>query len=212
MLKEIRDIADMANIHYIRQKEPLGLGHAVLSAKHFIGDEPFAVLLGDDIMVSETPALRQLLEVFEEYQTEVIGVQPVDPADVSKYGIIQTSAQKNKVYQIDDLVEKPSVKEAPSNIAVMGRYVLRPSIFPVLEQTKRGAGNEIQLTDALREICREQSMYARKLEGSRFDIGDKLGSLKASTEIALMRDEMRPKLLAYLESVLKKEAQKGAWQ
>ncbi|WP_319593160.1 UTP--glucose-1-phosphate uridylyltransferase GalU [Bacillus paralicheniformis] len=212
VLKEIRDIADMANIHYIRQKEPLGLGHAVLSAKHFIGDEPFAVLLGDDIMVSETPALRQLLEVYEEYQSEVIGVQPVDPADVSKYGIIQTSAQKNKVYQIDDLVEKPTVKEAPSNIAVMGRYVLRPSIFPVLEQTKRGAGNEIQLTDALREICREQSMYARKLDGSRFDIGDKLGSFKASTEIALMRDEMRPKLLAYLESVLKKEAQKGAWQ
>ncbi|WP_307893926.1 UTP--glucose-1-phosphate uridylyltransferase GalU [Bacillus swezeyi] len=211
-LKEIRDIADMANIHYIRQKEPLGLGHAVLSARHFIGDEPFAVLLGDDIMVSEKPALQQLIDVYEQYQTEVIGVQTVEPADVSKYGIIQTSVQKNKVYDIQDLVEKPSVKEAPSNIAVMGRYILEPSIFPILDQTKRGAGNEIQLTDALREICGVRSIYARQLEGSRFDIGDKLGCFKASTEIGLMRDEMRPKLLDYLENVLKREMQKGALQ
>ncbi|MEC1261490.1 UTP--glucose-1-phosphate uridylyltransferase GalU [Bacillus swezeyi] len=211
-LKEIRDIADMANIHYIRQKEPLGLGHAVLSARHFIGDEPFAVLLGDDIMVSEKPALQQLIDVYEQYQTEVIGVQTVEPADVSKYGIIQTSVQKNKVYDIQDLVEKPSVKEAPSNIAVMGRYILEPSIFPILDQTKRGAGNEIQLTDALREICGVRSIYARQLEGSRFDIGDKLGCFKASTEIGLMRDELRPKLLDYLENVLKREMQKGALQ
>ncbi|MFN2747168.1 MULTISPECIES: UTP--glucose-1-phosphate uridylyltransferase GalU [Bacillus] len=209
-LKEIRDIADMANIHYIRQKEPLGLGAAVLSARHFIGDEPFAVLLGDDIMVSEKPALQQLIDVYEQYQTEVIGVQTVEPADVSKYGIIQTTVQKNKVYDIQDLVEKPSVKEAPSNIAVMGRYILDPAIFPVLEHTKRGAGNEIQLTDALREICRTRNIYARQLEGSRFDIGDKLGCFKASTEIGLMREEMRPNLLAYLESVLKREMQKGA--
>ncbi|WP_187444548.1 UTP--glucose-1-phosphate uridylyltransferase GalU [Bacillus swezeyi] len=211
-LKEIRDIADMANIHYIRQKEPLGLGHAVLSARHFIGDEPFAVLLGDDIMVSEKPALQQLIDVYEQYQTEVIGVQTVEPAEVSKYGIIQTSVQKNKVYDIQDLVEKPSVKEAPSNIAVMGRYILELSIFPILDQTKRGAGNEIQLTDALREICGVRSIYARQLEGSRFDIGDKLGCFKASTEIGLMRDEMRPKLLDYLENVLKREMQKGALQ
>ncbi|MFO6494964.1 UTP--glucose-1-phosphate uridylyltransferase GalU [Bacillus sp. z60-11] len=209
-LKEIRDIADMANIHYIRQKEPLGLGAAVLSARHFIGDEPFAVLLGDDIMVSEKPALQQLIDVYEQYQTEVIGVQTVEPADVSKYGIIQTTVQKNKVYDIQDLVEKPSVKEAPSNIAVMGRYILDPAIFPVLEHTKRGAGNEIQLTDALREICRTRNICARQLEGSRFDIGDKLGCFKASTEIGLMREEMRPNLLAYLESVLKREMQKGA--
>ncbi|MFT0802853.1 UTP--glucose-1-phosphate uridylyltransferase GalU [Bacillus swezeyi] len=211
-LKEILDIADMANIHYIRQKEPLGLGHAVLSARHFIGDEPFAVLLGDDIMVSEKPALQQLIDVYEQYQTEVIGVQTVEPAEVSKYGIIQTSVQKNKVYDIQDLAEKPSVKEAPSNIAVMGRYILEPSIFPILDQTKRGAGNEIQLTDALREICGVRSIYARQLEGSRFDIGDKLGCFKASTEIGLMRDEMRPKLLDYLENVLKREMQKGALQ
>ncbi|MDU0069514.1 UTP--glucose-1-phosphate uridylyltransferase GalU [Bacillus sp. FSL M8-0052] len=212
LLKEIQTIADMANIHYIRQKEPLGLGHAVLSARHFIGDEPFAVLLGDDIMVSEKPALQQLIDVYQEYKTTVIGVQTVDAADVSKYGIIQTSTQKNKVYDIEDLVEKPDVRQAPSNIAVMGRYVLEPSIFRVLERTPKGAGNEIQLTDALRTICRERSIYARQLEGSRFDIGDKLGCFKASMEIGLMQNELRPKLLTYLENVLMKETQKGALQ
>lgn len=212
LLKEIQTIADMANIHYIRQKEPLGLGHAVLSARHFIGDEPFAVLLGDDIMVSEKPALQQLIDVYQTYKTSVIGVQTVDPADVSKYGIIQTSTQKNKVFDIEDLVEKPDVRQAPSNIAVMGRYVLEPSIFRVLERTPKGAGNEIQLTDALRTICRERSIYARQLEGSRFDIGDKLGCFKASMEIGLMRDELRQKLLTYLENVLMKETQKGALQ
>lgn len=212
LLKKIQTIADMANIHYIRQKEPLGLGHAVLSARHFIGDEPFAVLLGDDIMVSEKPALQQLIDIYQEYKTTVIGVQTVDAADVSKYGIIQTSTQKNKVYDIEDLVEKPAVRQAPSNIAVMGRYVLEPTIFRVLERTPKGAGNEIQLTDALRTICREQSIYARQLEGIRFDIGDKLGCFKASMEIGLMRDELRPKLLTYLENVLMKETQKGALQ
>lgn len=212
LLKEIQTIADMANIHYIRQKEPLGLGHAMLSARHFIGDEPFAVLLGDDIMVSEKPALQQLIDVYQEYKTTVIGVQTVDPADVSKYGIIQTSTQKNKVYDIEDLVEKPDVRQAPSNIAVMGRYVLEPSIFRVLERTPKGAGNEIQLTDALRTICRERSIYARQLEGSRFDIGDKLGCFKASMEIGLMRDELRANLLTYLENVLMRETQKGALQ
>lgn len=212
LLKEIQTIADMANIHYIRQKEPLGLGHAVLSARHFIDDEPFAVLLGDDIMVSEKPALQQLIDVYQEYKTTVIGVQTVDAADVSKYGIIQTSTQKNKVYDIEDLVEKPDVRQAPSNIAVMGRYVLEPSIFRVLERTPKGAGNEIQLTDALRTICRERSIYARQLEGSRFDIGDKLGCFKASMEIGLMQNELRPKLLTYLENVLMKETQKGALQ
>ncbi|MGR3206070.1 UTP--glucose-1-phosphate uridylyltransferase GalU [Bacillus glycinifermentans] len=212
LLKKIQTIADMANIHYIRQKEPLGLGHAVLSARHFIGDEPFAVLLGDDIMVSEKPALQQLIDIYQEYKTTVIGVQTVDAADVSKYGIIQTSTQKNKVYDIEDLVEKPAVRQAPSNIAVMGRYVLEPTIFRVLERTPKGAGNEIQLTDALRTICRERSIYARQLEGIRFDIGDKLGCFKASMEIGLMRDELRPKLLTYLENVLMKETQKGALQ
>ncbi|MHA6486339.1 UTP--glucose-1-phosphate uridylyltransferase GalU [Bacillus cabrialesii] len=204
-LKEMQQIADLANIHYIRQKEPLGLGHAVLCAEHFIGAEPFAVLLGDDIMVSEKPALRQLMDVYAAYGTEVVGVQSVLPEDVSKYGIIQTSGSQGRVYEVNDLVEKPSLEEAPSKIAVMGRYVLNPSIFPVLKSIRRGAGNEIQLTDALREVCRTQPIHARLLEGKRYDIGDKLGCFKASTDIGLMRPEMRSQLLAYLEEVLKRE-------
>lgn len=204
-LKEMQQIADLANIHYIRQKEPLGLGHAVLCAEHFIGDESFAVLLGDDIMVSEKPALRKLMDVYADYGTEVVGVQSVLPEDVSKYGIIQTSGSQGHVYEVNDLVEKPSPEDAPSEIAVMGRYVLNPSIFPVLKSIGRGAGNEIQLTDALREVCRTQPIHARLLEGKRYDIGDKLGCFKASTEIGLMRPEMRSQLLAYLEEVLKRE-------
>ncbi|MEC1755781.1 UTP--glucose-1-phosphate uridylyltransferase GalU [Bacillus mojavensis] len=204
-LKEMQQIADLANIHYIRQKEPLGLGHAVLCAEHFIGGEPFAVLLGDDIMVSEKPALRQLMDVYDAYGTEVVGVQSVLPEDVSKYGIINTSGSKGHVYEVKDLVEKPSPEEAPSEIAVMGRYVLTPSIFPVLKSIGRGAGNEIQLTDALREVCRTQPIHARLLKGKRYDIGDKLGFFKASTEIGLMRPEMRTQLLAYLEELLERE-------
>lgn len=206
-LKEMQRIADLANIHYIRQKEPLGLGHAVLCAEHFIGDEPFAVLLGDDIMVSDTPALSQLIDVYNQHGTETVGVQPVDPADVSKYGIIQTGRQSGHVYQVEDLIEKPAVEKAPSHIAVMGRYILTPAIFKTLKTIGRGAGNEIQLTDALREVCRTRSIYARELEGSRFDIGDKFGCFKAGTEIGLLREEMRPKLLAYLEEVLKRESE-----
>ncbi|WP_434178702.1 UTP--glucose-1-phosphate uridylyltransferase GalU [Bacillus stercoris] len=204
-LEEMQQIADLANIHYIRQKEPLGLGHAVLCAEHFIGDEPFAVLLGDDIMVSETPALRQLMDVYDAYGTEVVGVQSVLPEDVSKYGIINTSGTHGHVYEVKDLVEKPSPEEAPSDIAVMGRYVLNSSIFPVLKSIVRGAGNEIQLTDALREVCRNEPIHARLLEGNRYDIGDKLGCFKASTEIGLMRPEMRTQLLTYLEGVIKRE-------
>ncbi|MEC1793484.1 UTP--glucose-1-phosphate uridylyltransferase GalU [Bacillus vallismortis] len=204
-LKEMQQIADLANIHYIRQKEQLGLGHAVLCAEHFIGDEPFAVLLGDDIMVSEKPALRQLMDVYNAYGTEVIGVQSVLPEDVSKYGIINTSGTHGHVYEVKDVVEKPSLDEAPSEIAVMGRYVLNSSIFPVLKSIGRGVGNEIQLTDALREVCCKQPIHARLLEGNRYDIGDKLGCFKASTEIGLMRPDMRSQLLAYVEDVIKRE-------
>ncbi len=166
-LKEMQQIADLANIHYIRQKEQLGLGHAVLGAEHFIGDEPFAVLLGDDIMVSEKTALRQLMDVYNAYGTEVIGVQSVLPEDVSKYGIINTSGTHGHVYEVKDVVEKPSLDEAPSEIAVMGRYVLNSSIFPVLKSIGRGVGNEIQLTDALREVCCKQPIHARLLAGRK---------------------------------------------
>ncbi len=212
VLREVQGIANMANIHYIRQKEPLGLGHAILCARQFIGDEPFAVLLGDDIMISEKPALKQLIDVFEEYNTEVVGVQAVEPAEVNKYGIIHPNNQNGNVYEVQDLVEKPVLEEAPSQIAVMGRYILKSSIFPVLQTIGRGAGNEIQLTDALRELCRNEAIHALQLEGNRFDIGDKLGYLKASTEMGLQREEMRVQLLSYLESVLKREAERGILQ
>jgi UTP--glucose-1-phosphate uridylyltransferase len=212
LLQELQQITNMANIHYIRQKEPLGLGHAILCAQQFIGDEPFAVLLGDDIMVSRKPALQQLMDAFEEYHTEVIGVQAVQPAEVNKYGIIDTRKQEGRIYQVHDLVEKPSLHEAPSHIAIMGRYILKPSIFPILQTIDRGAGNEIQLTDALREIGKNQPIHALELEGNRFDIGDKLGYLKASTEIGLQREEMREQLLSYLDHVLKREMKRGVLQ
>ncbi|MGA9172746.1 MAG: UTP--glucose-1-phosphate uridylyltransferase GalU [Thermoactinomyces sp.] len=212
ILQELKQISNMAAIHYIRQKNPLGLGHAILCAEQFIGDEPFAVLLGDDIMVSEKPALEQLIEVFEEYQTEVVGVQAVPPTEVHKYGIIDFHKQKGSLYEVHDLIEKPSLQEAPSQIAIMGRYILKPSIFPILRTVGRGAGNEIQLTDALREICKKQPIFARELEGNRYDIGDKLGYLKASTEIGLQREEIRGSLLSYLEQVLKREMKRGVLQ
>jgi UTP--glucose-1-phosphate uridylyltransferase len=207
MLQELRGISNMAKIHYIRQKEPLGLGHAILCAQQFIGDEPFAVLLGDDIMVSEKPALKQLIDIFEEYHSNVIGVQTVQPADVSKYGIIAPGEQKGNLHAVQDLIEKPSYNEAPSQIAIMGRYILQPSIFPILQKIEKGVGNEIQLTDALRKICRKELTHALQLNGSRYDIGDKLGYIKAITEIGLQRAEMREEILTYLEMVLKRETE-----
>ncbi|AOZ90423.1 UTP--glucose-1-phosphate uridylyltransferase [Bacillus xiamenensis] len=208
-LAEIKHIADMANIHYIRQKEPLGLGHAVLCARHFTGNDPFAVLLGDDVMVSEKPALSQLMEVYEEKQREVIGVQQVDRLDVNKYGMIRPARVDGQVIEVTDLVEKPAIHEAPSDLAVMGRYILTPSIFSVLEKIERGAGNEIQLTDALRFIAHQSPIYAKQLDGMRFDVGDKLGSFKAAAEIGLMRHDMRSAMLAYMQSILMREAKQA---
>lgn len=208
LLKELKDVSNLANIHYIRQKEPLGLGHAILCAQQFIGKEPFAVLLGDDIMVSDKPALQQLINVYDEYCTNVIGVQTVEPAEVSKYGIIAPGKQMKEICEVQDLIEKPSVLEAPSCIAIMGRYILQPSIFPLLQKGRKGAGNEIQLTDALQELCSDEIIYALQLEGSRYDIGDKLGYLKANTEMGLQRSEMREQLLTYLEHVVKRESAK----
>ncbi|UOY92479.1 UTP--glucose-1-phosphate uridylyltransferase GalU [Ectobacillus sp. JY-23] len=205
-LAEVRHISKLAQIHYIRQQEPLGLGHAVLCAQQFIGDEPFAVLLGDDIMVSETPALRQLLNLFEETSKPVVGVQPVALSEVSKYGIIKPQYQQNDVYEVLDVVEKPDVSQAPSDLAVMGRYILPPSVFLILEQIERGAGNEIQLTDALRHI---KGLQAIKLQGARYDIGDKLGYMKAIAEIGLQRSELRSQMLHYLEQLLEAEKKKG---
>ncbi|WP_028548742.1 UTP--glucose-1-phosphate uridylyltransferase GalU [Paenibacillus sp. UNC451MF] len=208
MLDEVQRISDMASIHYIRQKEPLGLGHAILCAQQFIGDEPFAVLLGDDIMVSDTPALQQMIHVYEAFDAQVIGVQHVEAAEVNKYGIIAPARQHRQVYEVKDLVEKPDPAVAPSTIAIMGRYVLKPSIFSHLEKIDRGAGNEFQLTDALREACRHEQLLALDLLANRYDIGDKLGYMKAIAEIGLQREELRPQLLSYLQQLVKLESQK----
>lgn len=211
LLLEVQSISEMAKIHYIRQKEPLGLGHAILCAEQFIGDEPFAVLLGDDIMVTEPsarPALEQLINVFEQYESTVIGVQPVRHSEVSKYGIISAVAQPNRILQVRDLIEKPAPDKAPSNIAIMGRYILKPSIFAALKTQERGAGNEYQLTDALRQICHRESLLALELKGERYDIGDKLGYMKAIVEMGLLREELHPELIDYLQEVVKKEIRK----
>jgi UTP--glucose-1-phosphate uridylyltransferase len=206
VLETIRAISEMADIHYIRQKEPLGLGHAILCAQKFVGNEPFAVLLGDDLMISEKPALRQMMDVFEQFDTEVIGVQSVAAQDVRKYGIVSLQSKAHhsagEAFWVRDVIEKPSVEEAPSNLAVMGRYILKPSIFPILERLKPGKGGEFQLTDALREVCHRHSLLALSLVGRRFDVGDKLGYIQATINLALDRPELRTELLHYLAELV----------
>ncbi len=205
MLKEVQTISSMASIHYIRQKEPLGLGHAILCAEQFIGDEPFAVLLGDDIMTSEEPALKQMIQAYETTNQSVIGVQKVDVEEVSKYGIIQPKNKSGSFHEVNDLIEKPSIEQAPSTIAVMGRYILNPSIFSYLKTIERGVGNELQLTDALGVVCEKERLFALELEGQRFDIGDKVGYMKAMVEVALKRRDLRQTFLSYLEGIVEKE-------
>ncbi|MFF2158154.1 UTP--glucose-1-phosphate uridylyltransferase GalU [Paenibacillus chitinolyticus] len=211
LLKEVQAISEMAKIHFIRQKEPLGLGHAILCAKQFIGSEPFAVLLGDDIMVSDPPALRQMIHLYEETGRQVIGVKPVPDSEVDKYGIIDSAGGRNRIHRVAGLVEKPSLGSAPSNVAVMGRYILEPTIFPILENIEKGAGGEYQLTDALHEIAKREELLALELDGNRYDIGDKLGYLKAVLEIGLKREELASHLLPYLKNlVYQQEAE--AWK
>jgi UTP--glucose-1-phosphate uridylyltransferase len=205
LLEEIQDISKLANIHYIRQKEPLGLGHAIGCANRFIGDEPFAVLLGDDIVYSpEKPALKQLIDVYERYNSSVIGVQPVAEEDVSKYGVISIGRGEMEpgVFGIDDLVEKPKREEAPSNYAIMGRYILRPEIFEVLENLPSGAGGEIQLTDAIKRLNEQQMVVGCEFKGERHDVGDKFGFVRATVEFALMHGDLKENVFEYLESVV----------
>jgi UTP--glucose-1-phosphate uridylyltransferase len=208
MLEEVQGISKLANIHYIRQKEPLGLGHAISCASRFIGDEPFAVLLGDDIVHSpEKPCLKQLVDVYERYNSSVIGVQEVPQQDVSKYGVISINQNgiEDGVYHINDLVEKPKQEEAPSNYAIMGRYVLRPEIFEILENQKPGAGGEIQLTDAIKTLNQMQMVVGYEFDGVRHDVGDKFGFVRATVEFALEREDLKPQVLEYLQGVLKGE-------
>lgn len=201
MVKKISDI----RIHYIRQKEPRGLGHAILCAKQFIGDEPFAVLLGDDVVDGEVPALKQLMEVYAKTGASVLGVQEVPQEKVSAYGIVASEpTAETRTFTVSDMVEKPSVEEAPSRLAVLGRYIINPEIFPILETTSPGRGNEIQLTDALKELAKLQKMYAYNFEGRRYDVGDKQGFLEATVEMALKRPDLQEKFLAYLQALVSK--------
>lgn len=205
LLEEVRKISDLVNIHYIRQKEPKGLGHAILCAKSFIGNEPFAVMLGDDIVVNEKPCLQQMIEIYEQYKTTILGVQEIPRQDVDKYGIIEGRLIDDRVYKVRGLVEKPSVEEAPSNIAILGRYVITPAIFDILEQTPPGKNGEIQLTDAFKVLAQKEAMYAYIFEGRRYDVGDKLGFLQATVEHALSRDDLRKDFLDYLVKVVERE-------
>lgn len=204
MLDMVRDISNMVNIHYIRQKEPKGLGHAIHCAKSFIGDEPFAVLLGDDIVDSEVPCLKQLIDAYDEYKTTVLGVQEVAREDVNKYGILDVKHIEDRIYKVKDMIEKPSIDEAPSNIAILGRYIITPEIFRILENQEPGKGGEIQLTDALQTLGQREAIYAYNFEGRRYDVGDKIGFLEATIDFALKRDNIRDDLLNYMKSVIDK--------
>lgn len=200
MLMQVRKISDMANIHYIRQKEAKGLGHAVNCAKAFVSGEPFAVLLGDDVVYSQKPCLAQLIDVYNKFGGSVLGVQTVPHKEICKYGCVDGELIEPKTYSVKNLVEKPKIDEAPTDVAILGRYIIAPEIFDILDNTKPGAGGEIQLTDALRTLAAEQAMYACDFDGRRYDVGDREGFLEATVEYALRREDLKDKFSAYLKN------------
>ncbi|KNY30324.1 UTP--glucose-1-phosphate uridylyltransferase GalU [Pseudobacteroides cellulosolvens] len=204
LLAQVQDISNLVDIHYIRQKEPKGLGHAIYCAKSFIGNEPFAVLLGDDIVNSEVPCLKQMISIYNEYKTTVLGVQHVPQEDVPKYGIVSCKQVDDRVYKVKDLVEKPDIENAPSNIAILGRYIISPHIFEFLESATPGKGGEIQLTDALKSLISNEAIYAYDFEGKRYDVGNRLGFLEATVEYALTRDDIKDDFKTYLTKVIDK--------
>ncbi|WHX60519.1 UTP--glucose-1-phosphate uridylyltransferase GalU [Peribacillus frigoritolerans] len=203
LLNKVQYSSKLANIHYIRQKEPKGLGHAVWCARKFIGDEPFAVLLGDDIVQSEIPCLKQLINQFEETNNSIIGVQTVPKEETNRYGIIDPAFQDGRLYQVENFVEKPALGTAPSNLAIMGRYILTPEIFSMLDQQEAGAGGEIQLTDAIQQLNQTQQVFAYDFEGKRYDVGEKLGFVKTTIEFALQNQEIKDDLVEFLEQTVK---------
>ncbi|HDA7992539.1 TPA: UTP--glucose-1-phosphate uridylyltransferase GalU [Staphylococcus aureus] len=201
LLEKVQYSTELANIFYVRQKEQKGLGHAISSARQFIGNEPFAVLLGDDIVESELPAVKQLIDVYEETGHSVIGVQEVPEADTHRYGIIDPLTKNGRQYEVKKFVEKPAQGTAPSNLAIMGRYVLTPEIFDYLKTQKEGAGNEIQLTDAIERMNNDNQVYAYDFEGERYDVGEKLGFVKTTIEYALKDDSMREELTRFIKAL-----------
>ncbi|NLY08756.1 MAG: UTP--glucose-1-phosphate uridylyltransferase GalU [Tissierellia bacterium] len=203
LLKIVKDIPNLIDIHYVRQQVPLGLGHAIYRAKSFVGNEPFAVLLGDDLVYNpEKPCLSQLIEVFEKTESSVVGVQKVDNSQVSSYGIIDTVDIDKKIMKVNSLVEKPIPSEAPSNVAVMGRYIITPEIFNILKTIPEGKGGEIQLTDALNILAKKENVLAYEFEGKRYDVGDKLGFIKATIEFALRNPKLKDSLEEYLKELI----------
>ena len=204
--QQIRDIANMANVFYVRQKEPKGLGHAVYCAKSFVGNEPFAVLLGDDVIVNKNgkPVLRQLMDVYEKTSSSVVGVQEVALENVSKYGVVKPISQDGRTIKISDFVEKPAVTDAPSRYAVLGRYVLTPAIFDILEHQPTGKGGEIQLTDAIRTLMDQENVYAYDFEGFRYDVGDKFGFVRATIDFALDREDLNESVKNYIKELANK--------
>ena len=206
MLRQIRHIGDLAQIAYVRQKEQLGLGHAVLMAKELVGHEPFAVILSDDVVVGDRPGIGQLMSAYHETHSSVVAVMRVPPEETHRYGVIEVDpdappSADPRLHRVRRVVEKPPQGEAPSDLAIIGRYVLTPKIFDKLEQTPRGAGGEIQLTDAIEALMKEQQVYAYQFEGTRYDAGTTMGWLKASVELALARPELGPELRAYLKEL-----------
>jgi UTP--glucose-1-phosphate uridylyltransferase len=200
-LKQVRAISEMARIGYVRQREALGLGHAILQARDFVEEEPFAVMLADDIVDAETPALQQMIEVYEKYDAPVLGTMQVEGEAISRFGVIDAEEVSEGVYKIKDMVEKPPFAEAPSDLAIIGRYILTPDIFNEIEETRPGAGGEIQITDAMRSLLKKRSFYAVRFQGTRHDAGDKLGFLIATVEFALKRDDLGQEFREYLRTL-----------
>jgi len=200
-LAQIKTISELASVFYVRQNEPRGLGHAILCAQPLVGQEPFAVFLGDDVVAARTPCMRQLLDVFERYRGPVIAVERVPPERIHRYGVIAGRLLGDNVYEISDLVEKPTAAEAPSDLAIIGRYVLTPDLFPILAETGEDKSGEIQLTSGLRTLRARRPMYALAFEGKRYDTGDKLGFLKATVEFALARPDLADEFRAYLKGL-----------
>src|ERR1700756_5770916 len=205
LLEIVRSISDMIYVAYVRQKEALGLGHAVLTARELVGKQPFAVLLADDVIDAEVPVLKQMMRVFEQTQCSVIATQIVEGAAISAYGVLDVKPADGhhggRLYEILNMVEKPPLEEAPSNLAIIGRYILTPAIFDVLEETQVGKGGELQLTDGMKSLLKQEKMYAYVYEGKRHDTGDKLGFLKATVEFALKRDDLGGPLKEYLRTL-----------
>ena len=206
LLATVRAVSDMIDVSYVRQKEALGLGHAVLRARELVADEPFAVILSDDVIDAETPCLRQLLDVYEFYNAPVVALMEVPKDSISAYGVVDAEpvshpGGQNRLYRIRNMVEKPQPAEAPSNLAIIGRYVLTPEVFRSLDAVEPGSGGEIQLTDGLKHLLRSRPIYGYRFEGTRYDGGDKLGFLKATVEFALRRHDLGGPFRAYLKAL-----------